>query len=56
MADLLDTSVFSLIGEEGFRRLVAAFYRRVPDDDLLAPMYPADDLHPVEYRWAAQSA
>jgi hemoglobin len=50
MADLLDTSVYSLIGEEGFRRLVAAFYRRVPDDDLLAPMYPEDDLAGAETR------
>ena len=30
MADLLDTHVYALIGDDGFRRLVAAFYRRVP--------------------------
>lgn len=39
MADLLDTRVYGLIGEEGFARLVAAFYRRVERDDLIGPMY-----------------
>lgn len=40
--DLLDTQLYGLIGEGGFRRLVAAFYNRVPADDLLGPMYPPD--------------
>ena len=44
------TSVYSLIGEEGFTRLVAAFYRQVPGDDILGPMYPADDLAGAEQR------
>ena len=48
--DLLDTQVFSLIGEEGFARLVAAFYRRVRGDDLLAPLYPEKDLAGAEQR------
>ncbi|MBN2469470.1 MAG: globin [Anaerolineae bacterium] len=43
-------TVYALIGEEGFRRLLAAFYRRIPDDDLLGPMYPADDLPGAEAR------
>ena len=30
-----------MVGTEGFTRLVAAFYRQVPQDDLLGPMYPA---------------
>ena len=38
------------MGDEGFRRLVAAFYRRVPGDDLLGPMYPARDLAGAEER------
>jgi hemoglobin len=42
--DLLDTHVYGLIGEEGFTRLVAGFYRRVPTDDILAPMYPKQDF------------
>lgn len=39
------SSVYDAIGgEETFRRLVAGFYARVRDDDILAPMYPADDF------------
>ena len=50
MADLLDTHVYSVIGEEGFRRLVSAFYRRVPADDILSPMYPKRDMAGAEER------
>lgn len=45
-----DKDVFEAIGEEGFRRLVAAFYRQIPDDDILGPMYPKDDLEGAEDR------
>lgn len=45
-----EADVFSLVGESGLTRLVAAFYRRVPKDDILAPMYPADDLAGSERR------
>lgn len=45
-----DQDIFSLIGEDGFRRLVAAFYRQIPGDDLLGPMYPAADLEGAEQR------
>jgi len=31
-------------------KLVAAFYRRVPTDDVLGPMYPPDDLANAEQR------
>ena len=48
--DLLDTQVFGLIGEDGFRRLVGAFYRRVRTDDLLAPLYPEADFAGAEER------
>src|SRR5436309_2639418 len=48
--DLLDTQVFGLIGEEGFERLVGAFYRRVKTDDLLAPLYPGQDFAGAEQR------
>lgn len=47
---MTDSDVFALIGEEGFRRLVAAFYREVPTDDILGPMYPPDDLAGAEER------
>ena len=48
--DLLDTQLFDMIGENGFTKLVAAFYRRVPDDDILGPLYPRDDLAGAEAR------
>jgi hemoglobin len=48
--DLLDTQVFGLIGEDGFERLVGAFYRRVRTDDLLAPLYPEQDFAGAEER------
>ena len=45
-----DQDVYGAIGEEGFERLVAAFYRQVPADDILGPMYPKDDLAGAEGR------
>ena len=48
--DLLDTQVYALIGDDGFRRLVAGFYRRVKSDDILSPMYPKHDLAGAEER------
>jgi hemoglobin len=42
--------IYGQIGEDGFVRLVAAFYRQVPADDILGPMYPADDLPGAEER------
>jgi len=45
-----DMDVFAAVGEDGFARLVTAFYRQVPNDDLLGPMYPKDDLHGAEQR------
>lgn len=48
--DLLDTHVYSVIGDEGFARLVGAFYRRVAGDEILRPMYPPEDLAGAEVR------
>jgi hemoglobin len=42
--------IYAQIGEDGFARLVTAFYKQVPADDILGPMYPADDLHGAEER------
>ena len=39
-----------MIGTEGFTRLVAAFYRQIPHDDLLKAMYPPQDLEGAEQR------
>lgn len=48
--DLLDSRLYALIGEEGFDRLVAAFYRRVRSDVILCPMYPENDMAGAEQR------
>jgi hemoglobin len=45
-----EMEVFSAVGEEGFARLIAAFYHQVPNDDLLGPMYPKHDLAGAEQR------
>jgi hemoglobin len=42
--------VYARIGEEGFARLVRAFYAQVPGDDILGPMYPAEDMEGAEVR------
>lgn len=42
--------IYARIGEEGFARVVRAFYAQVPGDDVLAPMYPKDDLEGAEVR------
>ena len=42
--------IYAQIGEEGFTRLVSAFYDQVPADDILGPMYPKDDLPGAEDR------
>ena len=45
-----ENEVFSVVGEEGFARLVRAFYAQVPSDDILGPMYPSDDMDGAEER------
>lgn len=45
-----EIEVYPMIGAEGFTRLTAAFYRQVPQDDFLGPMYPARDLEGAEQR------
>ena len=45
-----DDEVYGAIGEAGFERLVAAFYRQIPGDSILGPMYPANDLAGAEQR------
>ena len=45
-----DQEVYAAIGEEGFERLVAAFYRQVPHDEVLSRMYPKSDLPGAEQR------
>lgn len=47
---LPENEIFRRIGEDGFKRLCQAFYRRVPEDDILGPMYPAKDMAGAEER------
>jgi hemoglobin len=50
MEPIAEADIFGVVGEHGFQRLVAAFYRQVPAVDILGPMYPADDLEDAEHR------
>src|SRR3984885_5981176 len=45
-----ESAIYQMVGEDGFIRLVAAFYRQVPHDDILGKMYPADELAAAEER------
>ncbi len=45
-----EEQVFETIGEEGFERLIRAFYAQVPGDPILGPMYPQHDLAGAEER------
>lgn len=45
-----ESAVYGAIGEEGFARLAAAFYSKVPKDEILGPMYPVEDLEGAEQR------
>ncbi len=50
MISMDDQEIYGIIGEEGFTRLVAAFYAQIPHDEILGPMYPAHDLAGAEQR------
>lgn len=47
---LEEHQVYSVIGQDGFERVCAEFYRQVVADDILGPMYPADDMAGAEQR------
>lgn len=42
--------IYQLLGEECLCAIVAGFYRRVPQDPILGPMYPPHDLAGAEQR------
>lgn len=50
MTDLAEQEVFARVGEDGFRRICESFYAQIPKDEILGPMYPADDLEGAEER------
>lgn len=45
-----EASIWHEVGERGFRELAAAFYRRIPGDGLLGPMYSEQDAAGAEGR------
>jgi hemoglobin len=45
-----EQAVYETIGEDGFARIVAAFYAQVRQDDVVGPMYPKHDLAAAEQR------
>ena len=47
---LPEDQIYNTIGDEGFHRLIAAFYRRVRTDDILGPLYPQHDFAGAEER------
>jgi hemoglobin len=47
---LEEQDIFAAIGHEGFERLVRAFYRQIPSDDVLGPLYPQQDFEGAERR------
>jgi len=47
---LSENNLAAVLGVAGIERLAAAFYRQIPGDDLLGPMYPAEDLAGAEER------
>tara|TARA_R110002111_G_C6004047_1_gene373559 strand:- start:2247 stop:2633 length:387 start_codon:yes stop_codon:yes gene_type:complete len=50
MSQLAIEDIFDHLGEEKLQLLITAFYRAVKTDEILKPMYPADDLAGAEYR------
>lgn len=45
-----EQEVYSAIGDAGFADLVARFYRQVPQDNILGPLYRGRDLAESEQR------
>jgi len=50
LGEMEELDLYAMIGEDGFHRLIAAFYRQVPGDDVLGPMYPNHDFAGAEQR------
>ena len=50
MAENDELPIYQLLGEPVLTAIVAGFYRRVPGDSILGPMYPPLDLPGAEHR------
>ncbi|MDA1141627.1 MAG: globin [Planctomycetota bacterium] len=48
--DVQDHTIYSIIGQDGFYRLLEAFYGRVRSDLVIGPMYPDQDWAGSEKR------
>ena len=46
----VERTLYEILGEDGFDRLTRAFYAQVPDDDVLGPMYPDDQMEAARVR------
>lgn len=46
----MEGSIYEIVGEAGFERLSKAFYDRVSNDEILAPMYPEGQLEQARVR------
>ncbi|MDO4929046.1 MAG: globin [Corynebacterium sp.] len=44
------SSLYEIVGEDVFQRLIHEFYVRMRSDDLIGPMYPDDDWEGAEER------
>ena len=47
---MLNREIYAIVGAEGFRRLAAAFYSQLAQDDIIGPMYPPEDMEGAEQR------
>ena len=45
-----EQDVYGRVGEQAIAGVVAAFYAKVPHDDVLGPMHPPEDLAGAEQR------
>jgi len=50
MSGIAEEDVYATIGEDGFARLVHAFYAQVPQDPILGALYPKHELAAAEER------
>lgn len=46
----MQRSLYEIVGEEGFERLTQAFYAQVPDDEILGPLYPPEQMEAARVR------
>ena len=41
---MTEDQIYARIGEDGFERLVRAFFLQIPEDDVLSAIYPKDEM------------